>query len=104
MIIRFLRFLTGISARPHLVLGRPIPPGLHKWKPLMVKHDHRISAGIFSHSSRSKTAKTVYRAIVWKSFQKSPGGRWAVSTSLFPDELDPALRLLDECRRALPTA
>ena len=101
--IRFLRLLIGLKPKSTFVLGRPVPPSLRRSTPLIVRHDRRISAGIFTQPPKKKGGDTVYRLAVWKSYQTKLG-RWVVSTSFFPDEIDPALRLLDDCRRSLPTS
>lgn len=102
MFVRFLRFITGVKPKPTFVLGRPIPPSLRRATPVSLKHDRRISAGIFSEPPRKEGGDKVYRLAVWKSYQ-TPAKRWQVSTSFFPDEIDPALRLLEECRRSMPS-
>lgn len=98
----FLRLIIGLSPKPTFVLGRPVPPALRRWTPLSVQHDRRVSAGIFAQRASSKSSPTVYRIAIWKAFQHPSTTKWIVTTTLFPDEIDPALRLLDECRRALP--
>lgn len=100
--LRLLRLVIGIRPKSTFILGRPVPASMRKAKPLVVRHDRRLSAGIFSEPPRRKGSDSVYRLAVWKSYQ-TPLGRWVVSTSFFPDEIDPALRLLDDCRRSLPT-
>jgi hypothetical protein len=62
-----------------------------------------LSAGIFTEPPRKKGGDKIYRLAVWKSYQ-SKTGQWIVSTSFFPDEIDPALRLLGDCRQALPNS
>ena len=98
----FLRLLIGLKPRQTLVLGRPVPPALQRWTPLVIRHDRRVSAGIFALKSKAKTADLVYRLAIWKAFQSPKSHEWIVSMSLFPDEIDPALRLLADCRRELP--
>lgn len=100
--IRLLRLVIGLKPKSAFVFGRPVPPSLRKATALIVKHDRRLSAGIFTEPPRKKGGDTVYRLAMWKSYQ-TPLGRWVVSTSFFPDEIDPALRLLDDCRRSLPS-
>ncbi len=103
MIIRFLRFMVGIKPKQNFVLGRPVPPSLRKATVLVVKHDRRVSAGIFFEPPRKTGGDKVYRLSVWKSYQMKTG-KWVVSTGFFPDEIDPALRLLEDCRRSLPAS
>ncbi len=103
MFVRFFRFLTGIQPRSMMVHGRPVPPGVRKATPLVVRHDRRLSAGFFVEGPRKKGKDKAYRLVVWKSYQNKVG-KWIVSTSFFPDEIDPALRLLEECRRNMPTS
>lgn len=101
--VRFLSFLIGgyRGRKPKFLLGRPIPPSVRNSEALAVKHDRRISAGIFSDAPKKKGKDRSYRLVVWKSYQNKTG-QWQTSTSFFPDEIDPALRLLNECRQALP--
>src|SRR5207244_2849253 len=99
-LVPFLRAIIGLSSKTPLFLGRPVPPGMHSWQALAVVHDRRLSAGIFTKPAKSKTAGCVYCLVTWKSFQDK-AGRWHVSTALFPDEIDPALMLLQECRRRM---
>lgn len=96
----FLCSIIGLSTKPTFVLGRPLPPGLKGYTAESVVHDRRLSAGIFSQTSRAKSKAKLYRLVVWKAYQE-PGGRWRVSTSLFADEIDPALGLTLEARRRL---
>lgn len=100
---QFLRLVIGLKPPSTLVFGRPIPPSLRQTTPVVVKHDRRLSAGIFTEPPRKPGGDTVYRLALWKSSQ-TKSGRWVVSTSFSPDEIDPALRLLGECRQALPPA
>ncbi len=97
----FFRLLVGLKPRQSFVLGRPVPPSVIRWQPLAVQHDRRISAGIFAQKSKSKTSPLVYRLVIWKAYQMPKSTKWIVSTSLFPDEIDPAIRLMEDCRRQL---
>jgi hypothetical protein len=101
--LKLLRLVIGLKPTSAFVLGRPIPPGLRRATPIVVKHDRRISAGIFTEPPRKKGGDRIFRLSVWKSYQ-TKRGEWVVSTSFFPDEIDPALRLLSECRQALPAS
>ena len=103
MIIRFFRFIAGVKTKPTFILGRPIPASLRKATVLVVKHDRRVSAGIFTEPPRKTGGDKVYRLAIWKSYQLTTG-KWVLSTGFFPDEIDPALRLLDDCRRSMPTS
>lgn len=101
--LRLVRFLLGVKPRQNFILGRPIPPSLRKATALVVKHDRRVSAGIFTEPPRKNGGDKVYRLAVWKSYQLKTG-KWAISTGFFPDEIDPALRLLEDCRRSMPNS
>lgn len=96
----FLRAIVGLSPKSHLLLGRPVPHHLLRWQVVTMVHDRRLSAGIFMQPSRSKTAGQQYCLATWKSYQDKTA-RWHVTTSLFPDEIDPSLMLLQECRRRM---
>ena len=45
---RFLRLLIGLKPKSTFASGRPIPANLRNATPLIVKHDRRLSAGIFT--------------------------------------------------------
>jgi len=81
-----------------MLLGKPVPQQFRRFKPLAVAHDRRLTAGIFAVPVKQGPA---FKLGLWKSWRDPKTNKWIVSTTFYADELDPALRLLAECRRQL---
>jgi hypothetical protein len=93
------RAVIGLPIRATLD-GRPLPNTVAGYTPVAVVHDRRLSAGIFT-LSRRKSAP-LYRLVAWRTYTDKQGQERA-TTSLHRDEIDPILRLLDQCGRRLAT-
>ena len=80
--------------------GRPIPKSMRRSKPIAVLHDHRLSAGVFEQKSRMRGSKPKYRLVVWKTFKLRDGTEIA-TTSLYRDEIETAVTLLNKCNERM---
>ena len=98
--IRMLfRAVVGLPIHAQLD-GRPLPKTLAGYTPVAVAHDRRLSAGIFE--LRRRKAAPLYRVVAWRTYADRQG-REQATMSLHRDEIDPALRLLEQCGRRLGT-
>ena len=93
------RAVIGLPNRTTLD-GRPLPSSLAGYTPVAVVHDRRLSAGIFE--LRRRKAAPLYRIVAWRTYADKQGHERA-TTSLHRDEIDPVLRLVDQCSRRLAT-
>jgi hypothetical protein len=97
----FLRSIIGLPTR-RILDGRPVPSSVAQCTPVIVVHDRRLSVGVFSTRRRRGRAPQ-YRIVSWRTYTDRQKKERA-STSLHRDEIDPVLRMLEECVRRLSTA
>jgi hypothetical protein len=93
------RAVIGLPIRTTLD-GRPLPSSLAGYTATAVVHDRRLSAGIFE-LRRGKSAP-LYRIVAWRTYADKQG-RERATMSLHRDEIDPAIRLVEQCGRRLGT-
>ena len=94
------RAVIGLPNRATTLDGRPLPSSLAGYTPVAVAHDRRLSAGIFE--LRRRKGAPLYRIVTWRTYADKQGHEQA-TMSLHRDEIDPALRLLEQCGRRLGT-
>ena len=99
LIPTLLKRVCGLSTTRR-VDGKPLPKSLQYGKPIVVMHNHRLSAGVFELRARSRGAKPRYRIAVWKTFTLRSGTEIA-TTSLYRDEIESAVGLLSKCSERL---
>ena len=97
----FVRSIIGLPTRCTLN-GRPVPASVSGCMPVTVVHDRRLSVGVFSTKRRRGQAPQ-YRIVSWRTYTDRAKKERA-TTSLHRDELDPVLRMLEECARRLSVA
>ncbi len=95
-----LRGVFGLSRRATLD-GRAFPDSLRGCTPVVVVHDRRLSAGIFALSRKRRKSGKLYRIVAWRTYRDKKGTECA-STALYRDELDPVLRLIQQCVERMP--
>lgn len=79
--------------------GRLIPDSLRHYKPVVVMHDRRISAGIFSPARRRRKSVPKFRVVAWRTYQIR--GVEKTSMTLHRDELETAVSLMNRCSERL---
>jgi hypothetical protein len=89
-----------MPTRSPLLLGKPVPKQYRGLKPLAVAHDRRLTAAIFAVQKRTSSS-SAFKIGLWKSWRDAKRGQWIMSTTFYADELDPALRVLADCRKQL---
>ena len=67
-------------------------------KPVAAAHDRRLTAAIFAVKKEGP-----FKIALWKAWQDPKTKKWIHSSSFYPDEIDPMLRLLQEVRRKMLT-
>lgn len=80
--------------------GTALPVSVSGWKPVAITQDRRLCAGVFVRSKRRR--KPVYRIVVWKTYRDKSGVEKA-STILYPDQVDPSLRLVAQLSERMPS-
>ncbi len=80
-----------------MIDGRPVPENLRSCKAVAVVHDRRLSAGIFEMPRKNRREVPRYRVVVWRTYRDGKTKRERASTTLYRDEVDPALRLVAQC-------
>lgn len=96
-----LRAVIGLPT-VHTLEGRPLPGAADGCKVVAVAHDRRLSAGVFRMPSKAKKAPPRYKIIAWRTYRDGRSHERA-TTTLFRDEIDPVLRLLQQCGDRLPS-
>jgi hypothetical protein len=94
-----LKAVCGISTKPALSDGTPVPISLQGWEPLAVVQDRRLCGGVFMRSGRSRMPS--YRLVIWRTYRDRTGKENA-STTLFRDQIDPALALMNLLAQRMP--
>lgn len=96
-----LKAVVGLKTA-HTLDGHPLPRIVEGCKPVAVAHDRRLSAGIFRVPGNGKRSSSRFKIVAWRTFQDS-GGHERATTTLYRDEIDPILRLLQQCGDRLPS-
>ena len=97
----FVRSIIGLPSRRTLG-GRPVPASVAQCRPVTVIHDRRLSVGVFAVQQR-RGKEPLYRVVAWRTYTDRQKKEHA-TTSLHRDEIDPVLRLVEECARRLSAA
>ena len=92
--------VCGLSKPHELNDGTALPVSVSGWTPVAVTQDRRLCAGVFVRSKRRR--KPVYRIVVWKTYRDKSGVEKA-STMLYPDQVDPTLRLVAQLSERMPS-
>jgi len=94
-----LRAVIGLPLST-TVNGRAVPRSLHGATPVSVVHDRRLSVGLFV-IRRGRKGASLYKLVAWRTYTDKTGKEQA-SLSLYRDEIDPVLRLVQQCEQRLP--
>ena len=95
-----MKAVCGLTKPLRLSDGTAIPVSVEGWKPVAVVQDRRLCAGVFAKGKRRR--KPVYRVICWRTYRDRNGVEKA-STVLFPDQVDPSLRLVSQLSERMPS-
>ncbi len=85
-------------AKPSLLLGKPVPNAYRRMKAVAASHDRRLTAAIFEVKKGGP-----FKIALWKAWQDPKTKKWIHSSSFYPDEIDPLLRMLQEVRHHMLT-
>ncbi|TWT60963.1 hypothetical protein [Rubinisphaera italica] len=95
-----VKAVCGLSKPLKLADGTALPSSTAGWKPIAVTQDRRLCAGVFAKAKRRR--KPIFRIIVWRTYRDATGNEKA-STVLYPDQVDPTLRLVAQLNERMPS-